>query len=889
MNRKDAHRWRIPECYIVKGGLRRRLSKGGPSPSVNKLNRCAVTPLSGEACGNDYTKPNKHYEAHIRNVCEELQQMNDREDKMRHLMRENTNVCTVNLSEPVDRRSFTLRHKSKSGSAGRDYFINEVSEGVLYRYVERCNSNLYLAVDVVDAGGEEGCEVDLICPPSEQSLRRSDHSCDTSHWQSILRRKKFTITVDGFSDNIVLFSFLRVLLKGLKRLDLQCFLNMGFEGVVNQLSHLYTIHVNWEQIAGHVMSQVERFLGRLCREVENQGVSKRLLGRPPVQRNMHMYRYPRVAHMLSGGVDSLMALRLLERKKFHVHNFFLNFAHQDCSKSDLKYVKKICAKRKNLFIVNINEEYTEEVLIPMLRSYSEGNIPNADILCNEKVKYNLLIRTMRKLCRERGDGWDYSYVSTGHYAMISTNDERNANRLFSRDFPYVGDDTDGEVKGRTPRKRYRLIVGRDEKKDQTFFLSSFSEKQLSRFLFPLCLHRKSDVKRIMEGRAAGKYNRKETRGLCLYGRVDMNSLLGLYLGGGSMTRVGSEGESEGGSIERERGPVEREKGPLERGRNPTEKERSSAEESLPIKAASGAARALQWDTNQLRSPEFRAFQEKHLPSFDLRFKNYIINVEDGTVLDTNEGIHLYAIGQKKHITNHLHQVYNAKGRGRSCQKNFISSCQWTVVYKKMLRCGNGDVKESFKENFIYVSRDYGSALFRHLRGRCKLGAFRWVASVSPSYLRGGASKKDAAERDEADRTLIMPATSRKLAGQFICVRVRNSEQIKEAKIALDDLGETAYLTLKQKDIGLSPGQIITLYLPFIVKGNGKAKYVYSLRRGKKDSRIFFHCLGSARIINQYLNRGLYRRLMEIHRRNNLPLWGRDKHCGLVNSEAALQS
>ncbi|GAB65409.1 tRNA methyltransferase [Plasmodium cynomolgi strain B] len=866
MNEKGTHRWKNPKCYIVKGALRRRLSKGRTPLSVNKLNRCAVTHLSSEHCSGDEKKRNEKYEAHIRNVFEELQRMTDREEKMKHLMREYTNVCRVSFSEPLDRKKFTLTDNSKLGSAGRRYFINEVREGVIYRYVDRCNSNLYVAVDVVEgreeqecevseedckASGEgckssgedckasgKDCEVHSSCPSPEQSIPPNSHSGDRTHWRSILGRKKFLITVDGFSDNIVLSCFLQVLLKGLKKLDLGVFLNMGFEGVVNQLSSLYTIHVEGEHLVGHVIGRVERFLGRLCGGVRSRGVGSRRV---------------------------------------------------NCSKSDLKYVKKICSKRKKLFIININEEYTEQVLIPMLRSYSEGHIPNADIMCNEKVKYNLLMRMMRKVCRERGGGWDYSYVSTGHYAMISTNDEANANRLFNGDFPYVGDDTDGEgLPRRTPRKRYRLIVGRDEKKDQTFFLSSFSEKQLSRFLFPLCLHRKSDVKRLMEGRAAGQYNRRETRGLCLYGRVDMHSLLGLYLGGGGVRSGRGEGESERGSPERERGSVERERGSPERERGP-------------------AGRGLQWAKDQLRSPEFRAFQEKHLPSFNLRFRNHIINVEEGTVLDSNNDIHLYAIGQKKHITNYLHQLYNSKkGRGRSCEKNAVSSCQWTVVYKKMLGSRSGDVKE----NFIYVSRDYESGLFRHLRGRCRLGAFRWVASAPPSYLLGveaapaateaaGAEAAGAEEADAADAPLTVPPTANKRRGRAICVKIRNSERIKEAKIALDDLGETAYLTLRQKDIGLSPGQIVTLYLPFIVKRNGKTKYVYSLRRSsrsrssgrssvgrgeKKDRPTFFHCLGSARITNQYLNRGLYRRLMEIHRRNNLPLWGRDEQCGVANSE-----
>ncbi|ETW33454.1 hypothetical protein PFTANZ_05830, partial [Plasmodium falciparum Tanzania (2000708)] len=88
---------------------------------------------------------------------------------------------------------------------------------------------------------------------------------------------------------------------------------------------------------------------------------------------MKLFTYPRIAHMLSGGVDSLMALHLLERKKFYVDNYFFNFTNADCSKNDIKYVKDICKNNKrNLFIININDEYFDEVLVPMLFFYADG-------------------------------------------------------------------------------------------------------------------------------------------------------------------------------------------------------------------------------------------------------------------------------------------------------------------------------------------------------------------------------------------------------------------------------------------------------------------------------------------------------------------------------------
>ncbi|EWC85787.1 hypothetical protein PFNF54_05454 [Plasmodium falciparum NF54] len=108
----------------------------------------------------------------------------------------------------------------------------------------------------------------------------------------------------------------------------------------------------------------------------------------------------------------------------------------------------------------------------------------------------------------------------------------------------------------------------------------------------------------------------------------------------------------------------------------------------------------------------------------------------------------------------------------------------------------------------------------------------------------------------------------------IFVKIRNSEQIKKAKIKFSLSNNTAYLKVKQKDTGFSPGQIITLYFPFIIKKNNKVTYITNLNKynnliNTNKNTIYYHCLGSATISNQFLDYNLYQHIKNIHQINDL--------------------
>ena len=112
-------------------------------------------------------------------------------------------------------------------------------------------------------------------------------------------------------------------------------------------------------------------------------------------------------------------------------------------------------------ILDLKKEYKSEVLDYFCQQYLSGRTPNPCIRCNHRVKFDALVR------KARGNGIEFDYFATGHYARVEYN----------------------EMKG-----RYLLRKAKDLKKDQSYFLFSLSQEQLSSSLFPLGEYTKEEVR-----------------------------------------------------------------------------------------------------------------------------------------------------------------------------------------------------------------------------------------------------------------------------------------------------------------------------------------------------------------------------------------------------------
>jgi tRNA-specific 2-thiouridylase len=204
---------------------------------------------------------------------------------------------------------------------------------------------------------------------------------------------------------------------------------------------------------------------------------------------------------LSGGVDSSVAAWVLKEQGFDVTGLFMKNWHDttgliqsDCHwEDDLMFAEMVAKKLRIPFHqVDLSGPYRQKVVDYMFAEYEKGRTPNPDILCNREIKFDSFAEEARKL------GGDF--VATGHYCR---KDQLNS-----------GKDT-----------IYRLFSGKDNNKDQSYFLCQLNQKQLSSALFPLGDLEKPEVRKIAQKLDLATAQRKDSQGICFVGKVHLPTFL----------------------------------------------------------------------------------------------------------------------------------------------------------------------------------------------------------------------------------------------------------------------------------------------------------------------------------------------------------------------------
>ena len=183
---------------------------------------------------------------------------------------------------------------------------------------------------------------------------------------------------------------------------------------------------------------------------------------------------------MSGGVDSSVAAYLTLQQGYPCIGATM-LLHPSACGSDSAADARAVARRLGMehIILDFQPDFEAAVIRKFAASYEAGLTPNPCIDCNRNLKFHRML--------EKALDLGCTYVVSGHYARIRR------------------DDATG---------RFLLYKAADQAKDQTYFLASLNQHQLSHILFPLGELTKTEVRQIAEEQGFVTAHKRDSQDIC---------------------------------------------------------------------------------------------------------------------------------------------------------------------------------------------------------------------------------------------------------------------------------------------------------------------------------------------------------------------------------------
>ena len=218
-----------------------------------------------------------------------------------------------------------------------------------------------------------------------------------------------------------------------------------------------------------------------------------------------------IAVAMSGGVDSSTVAAMLRAEGYDLVGLTLQLWNQRrlagkegmpeqvtgrCGSLDDLYDARRVAETLDIpyYVVNEEERFEQDVVRPFVQEYLNGRTPIPCSLCNNHLKFDQLLVRARQIGADR--------IATGHYARNRYDPARN---------------------------RWILSRPADHSKDQTYFLFGLTQEQLSRTLFPLGNHQKSDVREIAAQHGLAVAIKPDSQEICFIPGGDYKTFISAYL------------------------------------------------------------------------------------------------------------------------------------------------------------------------------------------------------------------------------------------------------------------------------------------------------------------------------------------------------------------------
>lgn len=167
---------------------------------------------------------------------------------------------------------------------------------------------------------------------------------------------------------------------------------------------------------------------------------------------------------MSGGVDSSVAAVKLKKEGHEVVGVHMILWAEDihknkcCNTADLMFARQVADRYEiPFYTMDFREVFKKRIVEDAyLKVYEQGLTPNPCVSCNRNIRFGALLEKAMELGMDK--------VCTGHYAKI--------------------DEEEGI---------YKLRAGKDNTKDQSYFLHRVTQDKLSKMHFPLGDMLKSEV------------------------------------------------------------------------------------------------------------------------------------------------------------------------------------------------------------------------------------------------------------------------------------------------------------------------------------------------------------------------------------------------------------
>ena len=204
---------------------------------------------------------------------------------------------------------------------------------------------------------------------------------------------------------------------------------------------------------------------------------------------------------MSGGVDSSVSVIILKNLGYEISGATMKlFSNKDidinknmdldkdidhkaktcCALNDVFDAKNIAARFNfSHYVFNFSQDFFECVIKKFANEYINARTPNPCLDCNKYIKFKKFLSRAMFL--------GYDYIATGHYARIEYNKKLN---------------------------RYLLKRAKDKSKDQTYFLYTMTQYELSKTIFPLGNLLKSEVRNIAQENNLINAKKPDSQDIC---------------------------------------------------------------------------------------------------------------------------------------------------------------------------------------------------------------------------------------------------------------------------------------------------------------------------------------------------------------------------------------